>query len=124
MGWLDQLHKSERPGQGILDARISSYELAARMQIAATDALDINQEPLIVREAYGIGRPETDSYGRRCLIARRLVERGVRFVQLFINAQIWDTHTNMAAELRAACGGSGGGAGGPGGQRTPRSPRP
>ncbi|MSR54710.1 MAG: DUF1501 domain-containing protein [Gemmataceae bacterium] len=100
---LDRLHKSERPGQGILDARISSYELAARMQIAATDALDIHQEPLVVREAYGIGQPQTDSYGRRCLIARRLVERGVRFVQLFINGQIWDTHTNMAAELRTAC---------------------
>jgi len=100
---LDQLHKSERPGQTILDARISSYELAARMQIAATDALDVNQEPLAVREAYGIGQPQTDSYGRRCLIARRLVERGVRFVQLFVNAQIWDTHTNMAAELRTAC---------------------
>jgi arylsulfatase A-like enzyme len=52
---------------------------------------------------YGIGREPTDSYGRRCLIARRLVERGVRFVQLFINAQIWDTHTNLASELRAAC---------------------
>ena len=56
-----------------------------------------------VREMYGIGREPTDSYGRRCLIARRLVERGVRFVQLYINAQIWDTHTNMATELKAAC---------------------
>ena len=52
---------------------------------------------------YGIGREPTDSYGRRCLIARRLVERGVRFVQLYINGQIWDNHTNLAAELKAAC---------------------
>jgi arylsulfatase A-like enzyme len=52
---------------------------------------------------YGIGRQPTDSYGRRCLIARRLVERGVRFVQLYINAQIWDNHTALASELKTAC---------------------
>src|SRR5262245_25189605 len=85
---LDRLHKSERPGNPALDARIASYELAARMQLAATDALDVSKEPLAVREMYGIGAEPTDSYGRRCLIARRLVERGVRLVQLFINAQI------------------------------------
>jgi arylsulfatase A-like enzyme len=50
-----------------------------------------------------VGRPPTDSYGRRCLIARRLVERGVRFVQLYINGQIWDTHTALATDLKAAC---------------------
>jgi hypothetical protein len=100
---LDQVHKADRPGHPTLDARIASYELAARMQLAATDALDISREPLAVRDMYGIGREPTDSYGRRCLIARRLIERGVRFVQLYINAQIWDTHTNMANELKAAC---------------------
>jgi arylsulfatase A-like enzyme len=52
---------------------------------------------------YGIGREPTDSYGRRCLIARRLVERGVRFVQLYINGQIWDNHTALATDLKAAC---------------------
>ncbi len=100
---LDELHRRERPGQSVLDARIASYELAARMQLAATDALDISQEPLRIREMYGIGREPTDSYGRRCLIARRLVERGVRFVQLFINQHIWDTHNNIATELKSAC---------------------
>src|SRR5262249_13341615 len=100
---LDGMHKRLRPGQPTLDARIASYELAARMQLAATDALDISKESLAVREMYGIGREPTDSYGRRCLIARRLVERGVRFVQLFINAQIWDTHTALATELKTAC---------------------
>ncbi len=100
---LDQLHKRERPGQPKLDARIASYELAARMQLAATDALDISREPLAIQEMYGVGREPTDSYGRRCLIARRLVERGVRFVQLYINAQIWDNHTALAAELTTAC---------------------
>src|SRR5439155_3850659 len=83
---LDELHKRSRPGQANLDARISSYELAARMQIAATDALDPAKEPLREQEMYGIGREPTDSYGRRCLIARRLVERGVRFIQLFIDS--------------------------------------
>ncbi|QVL34105.1 DUF1501 domain-containing protein [Telmatocola sphagniphila] len=100
---LDQLHKTERPGQPVLDARIASYELAARMQLEATDALDISKEPQSIRDMYGIGREPTDSYGRRCLIARRLVERGVRFVQLYINQQIWDNHTSLASELKSAC---------------------
>jgi Protein of unknown function (DUF1501) len=100
---LDDLHRRERPGQPTLDARIASYELAARMQIAATDALDIGKEPQRIQEMYGIGREPTDSYGRRCLIARRLVERGVRFVQLYINQHIWDTHNNIAADLKSAC---------------------
>jgi arylsulfatase A-like enzyme len=52
---------------------------------------------------YGVGREPTDSYARRCVIARRLVERGVRFVQLFINGQIWDNHTGLATDLQAAC---------------------
>jgi hypothetical protein len=100
---LDGLHKRDRPEQAILDARIASYELAARMQLAASDALDISKETLRTREAYGIGREPTDSYGRRCLIARRLVERGVRFVQLYINSQIWDTHNNIGSDLKSAC---------------------
>jgi hypothetical protein len=100
---LDELHRRQRPGQPTLDARIASYELAARMQLAATDALDISRESKATQERYGVGREPTHSYGRRCLIARRLVERGVRFVQLFINAQIWDTHTALAKELRTAC---------------------
>jgi Protein of unknown function (DUF1501) len=100
---LDALHLRGRPGQPRLEARIASYELAARMQLSATDALDLSGEDSRTLEMYGIGRQPTDSYGRRCLIARRLVERGVRFVQLFINGQIWDNHTNLATDLRAAC---------------------
>jgi hypothetical protein len=100
---LDALHKRDRPDQPTLDARIASYELAARMQLAATDALDLSKEPKNVQEMYGIGKEPTDSYGRRCLIARRLVERGVRFVQLYINSHIWDTHNNIATELKTAC---------------------
>jgi hypothetical protein len=100
---LDRMHKDARPGQPDLDARIASYELAARMQVAASDALDLSSETNATLALYGIGQEPTDSYGRRCLIARRLVERGVRFVQLYINSQIWDNHTNLAAELRSAC---------------------
>jgi hypothetical protein len=100
---LDRIHQSKRPGQPNLDARIASYELAARMQLAATDALDLTLETQATLDLYGVGREPTDSYGRRCLIARRLVERGVRFVQLFINRQIWDTHNSIATELKNAC---------------------
>src|SRR5262249_27518863 len=85
------------------DARIASYELAARMQLAAGDALDLSRESQKTLDLYGIGREHTDSYGRRCLIARRLVERGGRFVQLYINSQIWDNHTSLAQDLKAAC---------------------
>jgi hypothetical protein len=100
---LDQIHRRQRPGQPTLDARIASYELAGRMQLAATDALDLSRESPATLARYGVGREPTDSYGRRCLIARRLVERGVRFVQLYINGQIWDNHTSLATDLRAAC---------------------
>ena len=100
---LDRLHQRQRPAQPNLDARIASYELAARMQMSATDALDLSQETTQTQALYGIGTQPTDSYGRRCLIARRLVERGVRFVQLFINAQIWDNHTGIATDMKAAC---------------------
>ena len=100
---LDEAHRKARPGQPMLDARIASYELAGRMQLSATDALDLSKEPLRIQEMYGIGREPTDSYGRRCLIARRLIERGVRFVQLYINSHIWDTHNNIAADLKGAC---------------------
>lgn len=100
---LDRIHRDQRPAQPQLDARIASYELAARMQLAATDALDLAQETAGTLDLYGIGREPTDSYGRRCLYARRLVERGVRFVQLFIEYQIWDNHTALASGLKSAC---------------------
>ena len=94
---LDEAHRKERPYQPELDARISSYELSARMQLAASDALDVNKETEATREAYGLNDPLTASYGKRCLMARRLVERGVRFVQLYIESQIFDTHGDLQA---------------------------
>lgn len=100
---LDALHQSRRPGQSVLAARIASYELAARMQISASEALDLSQETQSTLDMYGIGREPTDSYGRRCLMARRLIERGVRFVQLFVNGNLWDHHTGLLAGLKSCC---------------------
>ncbi len=103
IGTLDRIHQRRRPHQPRLGARIANYELAARMQIEASEALDLSKESPATQAMYGIGEDKTDSYGRRCLIARRLVERGVRFVQLFIDGQIWDNHTNLKSGLRGAC---------------------
>ncbi len=100
---LDEAHRKDRPYQPDLDARISSYELAARMQMAATDALDLDKESEATREDYGLNDPATASYGKRCLMARRLVERGVRFVQLYIESQIFDSHGNLESSLQYAC---------------------
>jgi hypothetical protein len=100
---LDRLHERRRPSLPQLAARISTYELAARMQITATEALDLSQETAATLQMYGIDQKVTESYGRRCLIARRLIERGVRFVQLYINGQIWDNHGDLAAGLKDAC---------------------
>jgi hypothetical protein len=100
---LNRQHLAARPGEADLEARIASYELAASMQIAAKDALDISNEPETIRGMYGIDRPETREYGTRCLIARRLVERGVRFVQLFLSNQPWDNHTSISSGLPAIC---------------------
>jgi Protein of unknown function (DUF1501) len=99
---LDAIHKRTHPNQLQLDARIASYELAAKLQVEASDALDVNKESEATRQAYGIGEEPTDNYGCRCLMARRLVERGVRYVQIFINEQIWDTHLNLEKGMRAA----------------------
>jgi hypothetical protein len=101
---LNAEHQTMHPGiAGELEARIASYELAARMQLHAAEALDITRETPQTHKQYGIGEPKTDSYGRRCLIARRLVERGVRFVQIFVEGQIWDTHAKNAEGMKNCC---------------------
>jgi hypothetical protein len=100
---LNAEHRASRPGELELDARIASFELAARMQLAATDALDVTRESRATHRLYGIDQPLTRSYGLRCLMARRLVERGVRFVQIFMAGQPWDTHSNNAAATRSCC---------------------
>ena len=100
---LNQQHQSARPGELELDARIASFELAARMQLSATDALDIARESAETQKLYGLDQPITRPYGTRCLMARRLVERGVRFVQLFMRGQPWDTHNNNTAGTKSCC---------------------
>lgn len=102
LGRLDAIHKRNHPGHLQLDARIASYELAARLQVEASDALDLSKESEATRQMYGVGEEPTDSYARRCLMARRLIERGVRFVQLYINGQIWDNHNQLESGMRAA----------------------
>ena len=101
---LNRNHKRRYSQELELDARISNLELAARMQMAATDVMDIKQESPETHRLYGIGNSQTDSYGRRCLMARRLVERGVRFVQLFMKYQPWDTHTDNVSGTRGRAG--------------------
>ena len=83
------------PNEDALESRIASFELAARMQTAAKEALDISDESDATKKLYGIDQNATKEYGTRCLIARRFVERGVRFVQLFLNGQPWDNHENI-----------------------------
>ena len=87
---LNKKHFQQRPQQDELKARMSSYELAYRMQIEVPGILDIDGETEKTREAYGIGDLKTDAFGRKCLLARRLVEKGVRFVQAY--AGNWDSH--------------------------------
>jgi hypothetical protein len=101
---LNRLHLDQRPHDDRLNAQIESFELAYRMQTAAPEAFDIEQETDGTRRMYGIGEKETDVFGRQCLLGRRLLERGVRFVQLYHTTggfQPWDQHTHLATGLAA-----------------------
>jgi hypothetical protein len=100
---LNRSHAERLGGDPSLQARIQSYELAARMQTAAREALDLSSESPATRDLYGLDSDVTRSYGERCLLARRLVERGVRFVLILINGQIWDNHENIKESLRGCC---------------------
>jgi hypothetical protein len=98
---MNRRHRSARPGDDALAARIRSYELAARMQLAVPEATDVAGETLQTHALYGMDRPESADFGRACLLARRLLERGVRFVQLFSGGSFgnprinWDGHENV-----------------------------
>jgi hypothetical protein len=100
---LNEAHLKERPGEQDLAARIANHELAARMQLAAREAFDLSNESKATHQLYGTDKPETKDYGERCLIARRLVERGVRFVQLWNQGQSWDHHGSIYTELPKRC---------------------
>jgi Protein of unknown function (DUF1501) len=98
-GRLNRLHAQQHAAAPELEARIRSFELAWRMQSAAPDALDVNSEPKHVQDLYGLDRPECGHMARQCLVARRLVERGVRFVQIYSggmeNQLSWDGHVDI-----------------------------
>ena len=100
---LNEGHAAEHPGEHELRARIASYELAGRMQTAAKEALDISGEPKHILSLYGVDNPVTADYARRCLIARRLIERGVRYVQVLNNGQSWDHHSSLIKALPDRC---------------------
>jgi hypothetical protein len=100
---LNDAHLRGRPGDSELEARIRNYELAARMQTSIPETLDISGETEETRRLYGLDSPRTAEYGKRCLLARRLIERGVRFVQVFLSSQPWDTHSKNAESLKKLC---------------------
>ncbi len=96
---LNEEHLARRPGSHELSARINSYELAFRMQAETPAAVALEEETSSTLDLYGIGREPTNEYGRNCLVARRLIERGVRFVQLYSGGghleETWDAHESI-----------------------------
>ncbi len=101
---LNRDHLQKRPEETELAARIASYELAFRMQMNAPEVVDVRKESEATRRLYGLDRPESAEFGLRCLLARRMVERGVRFVQLYCgDTNGWDAHTDIEGNHRALC---------------------
>ena len=108
---LNQQHAAARPTQADLAARINSYELAYRMQMSAPEALDLTKESEATHKMYGMDQPECATFARQCLLSRRLVERGVRFVQIFagkgtgadgsVNDVPWDCHSDLETNHRS-----------------------
>jgi hypothetical protein len=102
---LNQQHGRLHPREFELEARIKNFEMAARMQLAAANVLDLSNETEETRKLYGLENPTTAGYGTRCLMARRLVESGVRFVQVFppsgSGGQVWDSHRNLKNGIQA-----------------------
>jgi hypothetical protein len=107
---LNQEHQRQRAGEPDLSARIESFELAYRMQTAAPEALDLSRETEATKKLYGLDNPDCGTFGRQCLLARRLVERGVRFVQVFsptnrisggaVADVPWDGHNDIQVNHR------------------------
>lgn len=101
---LNQRFAADHPGQSELEARIASYELAFRMQTEAPEAISLGTESAATRALYGMDQPATQTFGRMCLMARRLVERGVRFVQLYHGAgNRWDAHDKIEKNHTEQC---------------------
>ena len=101
LGRMNQRHLAARPDQVDLASRIATYELAFKMQRHAPEAVDLTQETAATRDLYGLDNPQTQQFGTRCLLARRLVERGVRFIQVYSggahNDDNWDAHGDLVA---------------------------
>src|SRR5206468_4248748 len=101
---MNRQHQEGRPGDSRLDARIASYEMAARLQLSAPEVLDVSKESAATRRLYGLDDKITEDFGRNCLIARRLLERGVRFVQIWSGCdngfprRNWDSHEDIARD--------------------------
>jgi hypothetical protein len=104
---LNEEHRRRYPHESELEARIQNYELAARMQLSASSVLDMAGETAATRRLYGLDNTTTAGYGTRLLMARRLIESGVRFVQVFPPVkpqfQPWDAHTNVKTENETIC---------------------
>jgi hypothetical protein len=104
LGQMNREHAALRPGDSRLEARIASYEMAARLQLSAPEVLSVDSESAATRKLYGLDEEITADLGRRCLTARRLIERGVRFVQVWSGAdngfprRNWDSHENLAKD--------------------------
>jgi hypothetical protein len=104
---LNKAHAAERPEQSELEARIASYELAFRMQAEAPGVVDLSDETAETQALYGMDRKESAAFGRQCLLARRLVERGVRFVQLYHGSgSKWDAHSGIEKNHTGLCAAS------------------
>ncbi len=103
--WLNEKHRAERSNTSELEARIASFELAFRMQSKAPELVDLNQESEATRKLYGLDDEVTEPFGRQCLMARRMVERGVRFVKVLHGAggDRWDDHGNIGERLPVHC---------------------
>jgi hypothetical protein len=102
MTQLNRRHLEQRPGERELLGRIQSFELAYRMQMEAMDLVDFSSETAATRKMYGVDEKETRSFGSKCLMARRLVERGVRFVQVYSDGE-WDAHSDLNGNHRGHC---------------------
>src|SRR5262249_27075825 len=102
MARLNGEHLRDRPGEPDLSARIESFELAYRMQAAATDLIDLSKETAATRAMYGLDDPKARSLVTKCLTGRRLIERGVRFVQVYSDGE-WDAHADLAGNHSGHC---------------------
>ena len=110
---INQVHAKSHPGDSALQARMAAYELAAKMQLSAPEVTDLNRESLSVRKLYGMDDPNPlkAGFARNCVLARRLLERGVRYVNLYCASRAsgvdgllnWDAHKTLKSDYERHC---------------------